>query len=253
MKKSILFLVSLIALVALASCSTTGYLMNEEDTIPVVTYAGVVEEDDYKVSVEGDYSNGVVARYLTVSIQNKSNAPIILDLNKSAYSGLSGSARMVDGSTTRMNANLSQPLYTVVPKSSMTRNLYDPSENGFSVGVDIEGAENYGLNTHVILCLTIDGKDQYVDVPLRSTIEVVEGEKIGEVSLSFSKWHFLFLGNTRQAVVDKAKAEAIVKYGEGIRIENIRYNGHWTPASLLLYFSLLGWVEKVEVTADVIK
>ena len=73
MKKTCLLALFACAVMILVSCTTTGYMINEEDTIPIVTYAGIVESDDYKVSIEGDYSNGVVARYLTVFIQNKTN------------------------------------------------------------------------------------------------------------------------------------------------------------------------------------
>ena len=71
--------------------------------------------------------------------------------------------------------------------------------------------------------------------------------------MNFSKWHILFTGNTEETVLERAEAEAEAKYGEGAFPMNIRYNGNWSASSLLLYFSMLGWVEKLSVTADVFK
>jgi hypothetical protein len=57
----------------------------------------------------------------------------------------------------------------------------------------------------------------------------------------------------REFLLEQAKKEAEKKYGNNIELTNIEYEGNWSPASILLYFSMLGFVEKASITADVIQ
>jgi hypothetical protein len=82
----------------------------------------------------------------------------------------------------------------------------------------------------------------------------VQSASLGTVIVKETYWNFLFLNsveNRRKVLFDKAMVEAKNKYGENIELKNLRYQGDWNAASLLFYFSMLGFVEDATLTADV--
>lgn len=75
---------------------------------------------------------------------------------------------------------------------------------------------------------------------------------LGEVRAGKNVWHWFFsTGNTQVEAYNVALAEAKKQFGDNIALANVKYYGTWHPASLLLYFDMFGWIESVEVRADV--
>ena len=231
----------------LSSCAT-GFIPSEEETGAYVQFSGTTETDDYTVTVVGNYEHGMLANHLTLIVRNNGTIPVLVDLNKSAYVGIQSSQRMIDGETRVLYSNLSQPLFTVAPNSSLTRDLYDPNQIGFAGN----SSGNESINPRVSVCLTIEGKDQYLDLVLKAP-ERKTGEVIGSVEFSTIKIYPLFIGSTTSAIIRAAKKEAVKKYGEGVHVENIQYEVNWNPLSLLLYFDAFGFVKNISGTADVVR
>ncbi len=87
-------------------------------------------------------------------------------------------------------------------------------------------------------------------------VERTTGNVLGQVTANRTYWHVLFIGSPevhRTELLELAKETATAKYGQDIDIRNPKYSSKWSAASLLLYFSILGWVENASVTIDVIK
>ena len=246
--KRIGLLVMVVCIVLAMSSCATGLIPSEEDTGETVQFSGTTETDDYTVTVVGDYAHGVLANHLTLIVRNNGTIPIIVDLNKSAYVGIQSSQRMVDGETRVLYSNLSQPLFTVAPNSSLVRDLYDPNQVGFAGN----SSGNDSINPRVSVCLTVDGKDQYLDLVLKAP-ERKTGEVIGSVEFSSIKIYPLFIGSTTSAIIRAAKKEAVKQFGEGVHVENIQYEVNWNPLSLLLYFDAFGFVKNISGTADVVR
>ena len=246
MKRNWAIVLCIFLMLMISSC-TTGYILNEESEDGEIYFEGKVETEDYTVIVGANYEDGEIARFLALRVLNNGNIPIVVDLNKSAYVGAMSSQRMVDGETRVINANLAQPLFSVAPKSMLTRSLYDTSQIGFYGNT----SEYSGLNPRVSLCLTIDGKDQYCDIELSKPTST--REKTRTVEFSTFKIYPLFIGSNSKAAVKAAKAEAEKQFGKGVSVENIRYEANWNPLSLLLYFDMLGQFRDIKGTADVVR
>ena len=253
MKRNWAIFLCILLMLMISSCAT-GYIPSEdyEEEDDMISFEGSFENDDFTIAVSANYEDGIVAKYLVLTVNNRGNVPIIVDLNKSAYVGVMSSQRMIDGETRVINSNLAQPLFTVAPKSFLTRMLFDSSQSGF---LGNSGDLNV-LNPRVSLCLTIDGKDQFFDIELKKPVKIEQTETkevIGQVEFSTIKLYPLFIGSNSKAAIKEAKKEAVKKFGEGVKVENIRYEANWNPLSLLLYFDALGQFRNIKGTADVVR
>lgn len=85
--------------------------------------------------------------------------------------------------------------------------------------------------------------------------EIISESIIGNVDLKKTYIHPLFLGfssvTKRTQLHEKLLQKAKSIYGEDVDIVNVVYESSWSPASLIFYFSLLGYVETAYAKADV--
>jgi hypothetical protein len=104
----------------------------------------------------------------------------------------------------------------------------------------------------------INGDEKYIVFSGENSVSNLPAsdEILGTVDSEKTFWNFLFLkspNKRREILHDMALQEAQGKYGNDVRLKNLKYVGAWSPASLLFYFSLLGFVEKATLSADVVK
>ena len=87
-------------------------------------------------------------------------------------------------------------------------------------------------------------------------IELVTAKEttiVGRVVVSGTIWHPLFIGGYKDTICKKLLKQAKAKYGEDVTIADIDYEVRWRPyMSMLLYFDLLGYVQKYKATANVV-
>jgi hypothetical protein len=86
-----------------------------------------------------------------------------------------------------------------------------------------------------------------------TTPATIEAKPKGTVTVRRVYWHPLFIGFP-QIERDELRSDAIqratIEFGEPVRLYNLSYRSEWNGWSLLLYFSLLGWIENAILTAD---
>ncbi len=121
----------------------------------------------------------------------------------------------------------------------------------------LEGDKNekigYGFSCLVLLFLIAScSTTGYVQTTQISKSELQNRKYLGEVITEKKVWHWFFAtGNTEVVAYNEALKSAYEHYGNNIYIANVRYNGSWNAASLLMYWDIFGWVEGIEIRADV--
>ena len=249
MKKALLA-VSLVLL--LVGCSTSESWNDNPDLEgvrhEVETCRGVYEDDLVRIEVEGVGSDplmGYFVQNLTLTIYNKTDSMMNLDLNQSTWvTGNQKSWRLVDGETRKINSNLAQATYGIAPGTSITRDLYPEDEGGIFTNM-----------VSIIIVCTIDGDTEVFTVPITTEKQVFEiqgaGEYVGTVSVNRTCWQPLFIGNPQKKIEARLLEEAKAEYGPDAKLGKITYSHHWSGLSLLLYFNALGYVVDAEATAEV--
>lgn len=78
---------------------------------------------------------------------------------------------------------------------------------------------------------------------------------LGSVQVTRTYWHPLFIGRSsvakRLQLDEMLLAKAREQHGPTAEITNITYESSWNAASLLFYFSMMGFVETASARADV--
>jgi uncharacterized protein YceK len=80
-------------------------------------------------------------------------------------------------------------------------------------------------------------------------------QKVATIVESDTYWSILFLESPeamRKNLFEKASNKAKLLYGDDVKLINLNYTGEWNALSLLLYFGMLGQVQDVILTADVV-
>ncbi|MCK9303603.1 MAG: hypothetical protein M0P35_10495 [Bacteroidales bacterium] len=219
-----------------AGCST---LSETERNEPV---SGTFENDDIKVTAVA--SDDEMAQFISIGLNNKTQTPIQVSFDNSTYvDGSKGlSTRFVDGDTIKINANLAQTIIPVAPGSLMSKTICSTGPGG--VFMFLNGGKIY-------LAYSVGGVEKYAEIVLGSVNEATKN-KVGTVSINKTIWHPLFTGNTKDSLHVTLQSEAEKKYGKGVTLSNIQYDAEWSPKSLLLYFSILGYVDNAKASADVL-
>ena len=218
-------------------CTTSGA---SQDT----TYTSVAEYKDELVSifvVMDEYGQ------LGTTIVNNTDRFLKLDYNESTLVAGLTSLRICDGETRRIDVAKAQPAIIMAPHSSITRTICNADGNS--------SAFPLMKDSTLYLAIVDDNNVKYCPLVFE-TITSYKGKGtrvvLGSVTKNFSKIHFLFLGDTMETAKEKLLEEAKEQYGDDVLIENVIFNGEWSPSSVFLYFSTLGYVEKVEASAEVV-
>ncbi len=249
--KKLLLVISLLIILLVTSCSTTGQIHSDYDYSLddiITTYAGSFKGKDIDIKTTAEFNN--VTRNLdiysnfNIIITNKTNKVIYLDYNKSVYSDLTGSKKLIDGNIRKIDAYQQQPLVPIAPNSSIDTQAFI-----------LEPTFGYGDNSQLYLAISNINSSATTHYKISLECKSIDTnksiEKIGTVSLEENVWHFFFTKDTEKAIFEKLEKKAKSKYNLQAKIYNIQYEKGWSPLSLVLYFDIFGYVDKVKATADV--
>ena len=290
MRKYLIAIITFVTVIMLSSCTTSGYLkdLNDTNNLGMFEYKdyrlpkdAVFEDntnwttgnfiDKYGVdtgdrfiftsSVSGNFSN---------SATTGSRCEATLEFSGKTYLSLRiweyGNVRVSSYNREKYNFNvkvLSEEPYVVAKGEAVLEGstfyienegvsqILDCLAKGLDIQVTLIGTE-YPISKYYLTFKT-SGFATACNTLLGLKFSESPTEFLGRVEDSFKITHWFFIGDTEEAVKNKILKKAVSKYGNDVTVENINYFGEWKPSSLLLYFDLLGWVEKVHVSADVVR
>lgn len=220
---------------------------------------------------EMDFQNDLVdarlncqnSHWATISIENKSDKVITLIWDLSSFTSETGnSQRLIPEGTKYINANSSIPPITIAPNSRFIKSFSSSESFYYQSGQyggwrDIPWIPKDLRNTKFVFGYRIGQNDSFIVFDgNESSVKMEQPPKvIGSVRYEKTIWNILFIKSPtkrRLFLLNQAKDIAKDKYGDNIELINIEYRGKWSPFSLVLYFSALGFVEHASITADVV-
>lgn len=197
-----------------------------------------------------------------ISIKNKSDKVIILNLDTFSFSkDGSNSVRIVPEGTKYIDASRSVPPISIPPESNISKAFYSSEALEYVSGKYSYWKTNPWIPANLyyssfIISYTIDSKSYFLIVKGSDNITLPKTPKIiGKVEAKKTYWHVLFIGNPdehRAELRKIASKRAKEIYGMESKLINEIFTGNWNPLSILLYFSMLGFVEDAQINADVI-
>lgn len=239
------------------------YLYEDENLVVLISINKEIATDDYfdfEVFVE-------------FTIENKTEEGISLITDYLSYNFASGKmVKLLPGETKQLHTALSSPPIAIPPHSTIKKIFYfveasDAARTALKIIISPELD-----NASLVFGYRKDGKEIVSKVTAADNINVTTfsgyvyrdpnmplpeyKNKLGEVTAKQKTWNLLFTKSVekrRKDLYDLATKKAIEQYGSNILLANIRYEGTWNPLSLVLYFSLLGFVEDAKITADVLE
>ena len=244
----------ILSLMLFASCATSGsfkpysgkLIAAGTEALPAVYR---IEYQDDNIIVDGDLKDGG----FYIGITNRTSNVITIDLNQSSLVAGGFSFRAVEGATRKLDTAKAQPLFIIAPGSTAVKSIYRAD------GLDIASEEP----EEIYLAYIIDEKTYYAEIQTVKEEDAVEEVKpvyqnegyLGKVFIDKCVLHFLFTNKiTEEQIENWLSEEAWHRYGyygKKIDVYNIKYSTNWSAWSLLLYYNILGYVDKLEASADV--
>lgn len=239
--RKILFtlLALLIAVVCLCSCSTSKTI---KDSVLYVPAMGSYEDDTVKIfaSTRQLFEGATTSSYIELTIRNKGQSLISLDLDKSTYSLLGMvSNRLLDGEVRKINSNLPQATIPIAPNTSTTRYLF--SDDLIT-----------NIDSSIYITIQIDGKDVGFTIYLHP--DTSGGTVIGKVSVE-GKLRGNIYKNREDDIQEALLKEAQRLYGNDVQIVNISYDlktNALGAAAAIYTFGLIS-SQSYSATADVVR
>ncbi len=211
--------------------------------------------------------------YVDFTIENKTGEGISLITDYLSYNFTSGKmVKLLPGETKQLHTALSSPPIAIPPHSTIQKTFYFvEASDGAQIALKFIVTPTLE-NASLVFGYRKDGKEIVSMVTPADIVNVTtysgyvyrdpnrplpeHKNKLGQVTVKQKTWNLLFtksIEKRRQILFDKATQKAVEQYGNDILLANVRYEGMWNPLSLLLYFSMLGFVEDASVTADVLE
>ncbi len=255
MKKIYFIIINCLFFFLLFSCVTTNqveYGKTRADLSPLE-----FENDDLVGTIS--FNSG---EWVSLNLKNKTENVLQLITDLSTYSSFTGeTSKLVPEGTKYIDVKNSQPSIVISPKSNFTKSFFSADSVYYQSG-KYGGwrTSNWLPNTledsTFVFCYKINGEDKYIIFDGNNSVSNIPSQKnkIGTIDSNKTYWHILFIGNpekNREELYNLALEKAKNKYGEKIKLYNLRYEGKLSAASLLLYFSFLGYVENATLIADV--
>lgn len=252
-KTSIVMLVLVAGVVLLAGCATmsvpgdwvwaTGYHQMIE---PVTTMSADSSDGTMAVTIVSAGENIAQA-----SIENTSERPVTIIWDRSSYSIPGGySSRIITGETTRIDVSRSQPPLTIGAGNS-TREILIAAK-----AVEDDEISSWMAEDGEFLIAYEQGEaSNFLSVPIDSVERTPGDELLGYVKVEQIRWHPLFIGfpgRIRSSLREEARTKAEAQYGDDVRLVNERFTSEWHPLSLLIGFSMYGWVENAALSVTVL-
>ncbi|MBP7030987.1 MAG: hypothetical protein KBB84_08300 [Spirochaetes bacterium] len=248
-------LVSILALFLLTSCVTTNQVEYGKENASHTPIE--FENEDLKATLSFESS-----QWINLSIENKKEDVVQFVTDLATFSSVSGNtSKLVPDGTKYIDVKNTVPSSAIAPKSNFQKSFFSADSVYYQSG-------EYGgwrtrnwipdslIGSTFIFTYKINGNDKYIIFKGDDSVSSLPAKatSFGSVTVNKTYWHVLFLKSAdscRESLYEAAMTEAKKQYGENIVLKNLKYKGNWSPASLLLYFSMLGYVEKASLTADV--
>jgi len=255
MKKFTIIFGFIVILFSFSSCVT----MNQVEFGKKFASHSPIEFENEDVKSTLTFNN---AEWVGLVIESKSESVLQFITDLSTFTASSGnSSKLVPEGTKYIDAKNSVPPSAIPPRSRFQKSFFSADSIYYSSGQyggwrSQAWIPNSLAGTTFVFTYKINGIDKYIIFSgdkSQSSLPV-QSASLGTVTVKETYWNFLFLNsveNRRKVLFDKAMLEAKNKYGENIELKNLRYQGDWNAASLLFYFSMLGFVEDATLTADV--
>jgi hypothetical protein len=200
-------------------------------------------------------------QWVDLSIQNKSNSVLQLNVDLSSFTTATGSnSKLVPEGTKYITADETQPP-AVIPPNGKYKKLYSSANAMYYASGQYGGwrttnwiPDNLNGSTFIFAYKT-NGEDKYITFSGNEYLPNAN-EVLGTVTVEKRFWNIFFMpavDKRRETLYNLALQDARLKYGADITLTNLHYLGSWSPASLVLYFSIIGFVENASLTADVVK
>jgi len=202
--------------------------------------------------------------WVSLTINNSSDTVIQFITDLSSFTSISGdSSKLVPDGTKYIDAKNVQPSVAIPPNSKFAKTFFSANSIYYASG-QYGGWEtsawipNSLEGSSFVFTYKLNGIDKYIIFGGdKSVSSMPKSDKIlGTITVKQTYWNFLFLNsveNRRNNLFENAEKEAKEKYGSNIQLKNLRYVGDWNPASLLFYFSMLGFVEDAALTVDIVE
>jgi hypothetical protein len=201
-----------------------------------------------------------------LEMTNKTDYGLSLITDYSSYNTNNGLVmKLVPGETREIHTALTLPQIAIPSKATIRKLLYF-TEDSASIIVDPLLSDSY-----LVFGYNMGGKETILTITNKHFVResVVQGSLwndpttmlseyrtvLGQVTVEKKNWNILFLQSEegrKKVLYDMAFKLAKERYGDDIVLANIQYSGKWNPLSLVLYFSMLGFVEDATATADVL-
>jgi hypothetical protein len=202
------------------------------------------------------------SHWAEILIENKTDKVITLQWDLSSFSPISGSSqRLIPEGTKYSQSQQSVPPVAIAPGTKFVKSFTSADGSYYESGQyggwrDLPWIPKDLNGSKFVFGYRLDNKDDFIIFDgNESSKNIVQPEQpIGTVTYSKTYWNILFLKSVdsrRSELLQLAKEKAKKQYGNDIELANIAYSGSWKPESLILYFSMLGFVEKASISADV--
>ncbi len=195
---------------------------------------------------------------MQVTIYNKSNAPIIIDWDGFSYVDQDKFAhRLIHGGVRIIEKEKPQAPQTL-PGASRLADVLVPVDF-IAKGKPLNWIPVPPNNISVTVAYLTNNKSMFLECVFSAFPDqkiTKDSPIIGSVESKKVFIHPLFIAtpeSNRKALYKNAEEKARKEYGINIELVNLVYYSEWHFASLLFYFSMLGWVENATIMATVIK
>ncbi len=202
--------------------------------------------------------------WVSLNIINKSDYVITLITDLSSFNYNSRTYRLIPEGTKYIDATRSQPNFVIAPKTSFSKqftaaeSIYYVS-GAYSNGWNIKPWIPEDLSQAIFLFgISINNISKFITFKGDEIVKVKENYTIvGTAYAEKIYWNIFFISqpiqNKKNEVYNICLRDSIAKYGEDIILMNLKYESTWQIASMLLYFSMLGYVEKFSLSAEIWK
>lgn len=204
-------------------------------------------------------------KWISLDIRNDSDDVVVIITDLASFTYNNKVSRLIPEGTKYIDATRSQPNILIPPKTT-SRTFWTNSD---SIQYKSSGqSSNWVINPWIpsdlsqctfVFGYNINNTNKYLIFKGSDILKLYENyDKVGQIHTEKVFWNILFISASyevkKESVYNKALEEAKSTYGDNILLSNIVYkHTSWDIRSMLLYFSMLGYVETITLDANVYK
>lgn len=245
MKKIFIFFLAPLLLISCVSTENLGNYVGETESLSVS--ATTMDSD-----------------WILIQFDNKKYEPLKINTDLlTFYSDSTENAyRLIPENTKNQHSDSSSANFIVPPNKTVTKfftaseriKSFDFKEPGHFVENPYDWIKNDKNNSVTVVYTDIsDDKSNYI---LATAEKEKNYKKVGTLKIKKYFPHFFYHYSTvadRRKLFDAAMEKAKEKYGTDVSLKNINMNGSPSFYTVFMYCGLFGWIEKAELTADIVK